>query len=83
MCDGNIYDKRGEAGPVLGTVIELESQPCAVVRVEKSIIVACMAKVVHSFHIGKTVLAFGKVNSRGSPVQRVRIFRVPRCYRAE
>ena len=79
--DGNIYTIKGGAKPatVLGTVIELESQPCAVVRVEKSIIVACMDKVVHSFHIkGKkqysTYLPGKVTNLEAVQVQRVRIF---------
>jgi hypothetical protein len=32
-------------------VIELESQPCGLVRTAKNIVVACMNNVVHNFHV--------------------------------
>jgi hypothetical protein len=39
-----------QKGKVMGTVIELETQPCGVVIIDKSIIVGCMDNVLHSFH---------------------------------
>jgi Bardet-Biedl syndrome 1 protein len=35
---------------VLGTVIELETQPCGLVLLEKSLLVGCMDQIIHSFH---------------------------------
>ena len=32
-----------------GFVIELEAQPCGIVRIDKSIIVGCMGNVCHSY----------------------------------
>eukprot|EP00741_Cyanophora_paradoxa_P005276 tig00000865_g5115.t1 len=47
--DGNLYTIKN--GEVTGTVIELESQPCGLVRTYKSIVVGCMGGVMHSYHI--------------------------------
>jgi len=47
--DGNVYTIKN--GEVARQCIELETQPCGLVRLEKSIIVACMDNAVHSFHI--------------------------------
>eukprot|EP00276_Gloeochaete_wittrockiana_P008473 CAMPEP_0184664068 /NCGR_PEP_ID=MMETSP0308-20130426/51076_1 /TAXON_ID=38269 /ORGANISM="Gloeochaete witrockiana, Strain SAG 46.84" /LENGTH=592 /DNA_ID=CAMNT_0027107225 /DNA_START=108 /DNA_END=1886 /DNA_ORIENTATION=+ len=47
--DGKLYTIKN--GEVTGTVIELESQPCGLVRTYKSIVVGCMGNVIHSFHI--------------------------------
>jgi len=46
--NGNIYQIK--KGKILGSVIELESQPCGLVLFEKSIVVGCMDQVIHSFH---------------------------------
>jgi len=46
--NGNIYTIK--KGKVIGTVIELETQPCGLVVVDKNILVGCMDNVVHSFH---------------------------------
>eukprot|EP01059_Diplonema_ambulator_P035719 TRINITY_DN8532_c0_g1_i5.p1 TRINITY_DN8532_c0_g1~~TRINITY_DN8532_c0_g1_i5.p1 ORF type:complete len:594 (+),score=182.29 TRINITY_DN8532_c0_g1_i5:184-1965(+) len=47
--NANIYTiKNGEP---LGVSIELESQPCGMVRVDKSIIVGTMANVMHAYHV--------------------------------
>eukprot|EP00735_Rhodelphis_limneticus_P001522 TRINITY_DN12154_c0_g1::TRINITY_DN12154_c0_g1_i1::g.26505::m.26505 TRINITY_DN12154_c0_g1::TRINITY_DN12154_c0_g1_i1::g.26505 ORF type:complete len:585 (-),score=107.23,sp/Q3V3N7/BBS1_MOUSE/40.00/1e-141,BBS1/PF14779.1/2.4e-77,BBS2_Mid/PF14783.1/4,BBS2_Mid/PF14783.1/91,BBS2_Mid/PF14783.1/2.8e+02,BBS2_Mid/PF14783.1/3.9,PHTB1_N/PF14727.1/1.2e+03,PHTB1_N/PF14727.1/1.6e+02,PHTB1_N/PF14727.1/3.2 TRINITY_DN12154_c0_g1_i1:527-2281(-) len=47
--DGKVYSIKN--GEVTGNVIELESQPCGLLRSGKCIIVACMGNVVHSFHL--------------------------------
>eukprot|EP00736_Rhodelphis_marinus_P010114 Rmarinus@m.24802 len=47
--DGNVYTIKN--GELTGNVIELESQPCGLVRIGKSIIVGCMSHVIHSFHL--------------------------------
>mmetsp|Transcript_36995 Transcript_36995/g.44743 ORF Transcript_36995/g.44743 Transcript_36995/m.44743 type:complete len:613 (+) Transcript_36995:397-2235(+) len=47
--DGNLYTVKN--AELTGMVIELESQPCGLVRTHKSIIVGCMNNVIHSFHI--------------------------------
>eukprot|EP00929_Paragymnodinium_shiwhaense_P120367 TRINITY_DN92299_c0_g1_i1.p1 TRINITY_DN92299_c0_g1~~TRINITY_DN92299_c0_g1_i1.p1 ORF type:complete len:598 (-),score=146.79 TRINITY_DN92299_c0_g1_i1:95-1888(-) len=46
--DGNIYTIKN--GQVLSTVIELETQPCGLVRYDKNIYVGCMDNVIHCFH---------------------------------
>jgi Bardet-Biedl syndrome 1 protein len=46
--NGNIYQIK--KGKVLGTVIELETQPCGLVLLEKSLLVGCMDQIIHSFH---------------------------------
>lgn len=46
--NGNIYTIK--KGKVIGTVIELETQPCGLVVVDKNILVGCMDNVIHSFH---------------------------------
>eukprot|EP01062_Namystynia_karyoxenos_P062724 TRINITY_DN55601_c0_g1_i1.p1 TRINITY_DN55601_c0_g1~~TRINITY_DN55601_c0_g1_i1.p1 ORF type:complete len:654 (+),score=207.43 TRINITY_DN55601_c0_g1_i1:92-1963(+) len=38
-------------GELTGTAIELESQPCGMVRVDKSVVIGTMANVLHSYHI--------------------------------
>jgi len=45
--DGNIHTVK-ETGPS-GAVIELESMPCGLVRLDKYIVVGCMSNVVHAF----------------------------------
>eukprot|EP00935_MAST-01C_sp_MAST-1C-sp1_P000776 g776.t1 len=47
--NGSVYTIKN--GEVAASVIELETQPCGLVRLDKSIIVPCMDSVVHSFHI--------------------------------
>lgn len=47
--NGNVYTIK--KGKVIGTVIELETQPCGLEMIDKSIIVGCMDNVIHSFHI--------------------------------
>lgn len=47
--NGNVYTIKN--GEVTGTVIELESLPCGLCRLEKAIIVPCMGNVVHSYHV--------------------------------
>mmetsp|Transcript_50681 Transcript_50681/g.99275 ORF Transcript_50681/g.99275 Transcript_50681/m.99275 type:complete len:589 (-) Transcript_50681:207-1973(-) len=47
--NGNVYTIK--KGKVVGTVIELETQPCGLELLDKSIIVGCMDNVIHSFHI--------------------------------
>lgn len=47
--NGNVYTIKN--GEVTGTVIELETLPCGLVRLERNIIVATMDNVLHSFHI--------------------------------
>uniref|UniRef100_A0A7S1IQI7 Bardet-Biedl syndrome 1 N-terminal domain-containing protein n=1 Tax=Eutreptiella gymnastica TaxID=73025 RepID=A0A7S1IQI7_9EUGL len=47
--NGNIYTVRD--GELTGVVIELESQPCGLCRVDKSIMVGTMANVMHSYHV--------------------------------
>jgi len=52
--DGNIYTVKN--GQVLSTVIELETQPVGLVRIDKNIHVGCMDNVIHCFHFkGKEV----------------------------
>jgi Bardet-Biedl syndrome 1 protein len=46
--NGNIYTIK--KGKVIGTVIELETQPCGLVVIDKTVLVGCMDNVVHSFH---------------------------------
>jgi Bardet-Biedl syndrome 1 protein len=46
--NGNIYQIK--KGKVQGTVIELETQPCGLVVIEKNILVGSMDNVIHSFH---------------------------------
>lgn len=46
--NGNIYSIK--KGKVIGTVIELETQPCGLVVADKNILIGCMDNVVHSFH---------------------------------
>ena len=46
--NGNIYQIK--KGKVLGTVIELETQPCGLVLLDKSLLVGCMDGIIHSFH---------------------------------
>jgi Bardet-Biedl syndrome 1 protein len=38
-------------GELLGTIIDVESYPCAMVRVDKSVVVATMANTIHSYHV--------------------------------
>jgi len=47
--DGHIYTIRNNE--LSGLVIELESQPCGLVRTAKNILVGCMNNVVHNFHV--------------------------------
>eukprot|EP00756_Hemistasia_phaeocysticola_P002698 Hpha_TRINITY_DN11831_c1_g1::TRINITY_DN11831_c1_g1_i1::g.2138::m.2138/K16746/BBS1; Bardet-Biedl syndrome 1 protein len=47
--NGAIYTIKN--GELLGSVIELESQPCGMVRVDKSIVVGTMSNVMHSHHV--------------------------------
>eukprot|EP01006_Ploeotia_vitrea_P050077 TRINITY_DN67408_c1_g1_i1.p1 TRINITY_DN67408_c1_g1~~TRINITY_DN67408_c1_g1_i1.p1 ORF type:complete len:609 (-),score=85.28 TRINITY_DN67408_c1_g1_i1:410-2236(-) len=47
--NGNIYNIKN--GDLQANVIELESQPCGLARVDKSIVVGTMSNVLHSFHI--------------------------------
>ena len=47
--DGRIYSVKN--GQVTGTVIEMESLPCGLARIDKTIYAACMAPVVHAFHL--------------------------------
>lgn len=47
--DGHIYTVKNNE--VSGLVIELESQPCGLVRTAKNILVGCMNNVVHNFHV--------------------------------
>lgn len=47
--DGNIYTIKN--GTVLGSVIELETQPVGLVRFDKNIYVGCMDNVIHCFHV--------------------------------
>jgi len=47
--DGNVYTVKG--GELTGTVIELESMPCCLVRLEKTVVVGCMSNAMHAFHI--------------------------------
>mmetsp|Transcript_16762 Transcript_16762/g.42090 ORF Transcript_16762/g.42090 Transcript_16762/m.42090 type:complete len:590 (-) Transcript_16762:163-1932(-) len=47
--DGNVYTVKN--GDVTGTVIELESLACGLLRIHKSIIIGCMTNVIHSYHI--------------------------------
>lgn len=47
--DGHVYSiKNGEQ---TGAAIELEAMPCGLVRIDKTILVACMSSVVNAFHI--------------------------------
>eukprot|EP00823_Brevimastigomonas_motovehiculus_P009048 TRINITY_DN8720_c0_g1_i1.p1 TRINITY_DN8720_c0_g1~~TRINITY_DN8720_c0_g1_i1.p1 ORF type:complete len:595 (-),score=112.36 TRINITY_DN8720_c0_g1_i1:290-2074(-) len=51
--NGNIYSIKRHK--VMGTVIELETQPVAMCLLEKSILVACIDQTIHNFHFkGKT-----------------------------
>jgi len=47
--NGHIYTVRD--GNLTGIIIELESQPCGLARVDKSIMVGTMANVLHSYHV--------------------------------
>jgi Bardet-Biedl syndrome 1 protein len=47
--NGNVYTVRD--GELTGIVIELESQPCGLARVDKSVMVGTMANVLHSYHV--------------------------------
>ena len=47
--NGHIYTIKNNE--VSGLVIELESQPCGLVRTAKNILVGCMNNVVHNFHV--------------------------------
>jgi len=47
--NGHLYTIKN--GELSGLVIELESQPCGLVRTSKNIVVACMNNVVHNFHV--------------------------------
>ena len=47
--DGNVYTIKN--GEVTGNVIELEAMPCALCRIDKSVLVGCMSNTVHAFHI--------------------------------
>ncbi|KAJ1632773.1 bardet-Biedl syndrome 1 family protein [Pavlovales sp. CCMP2436] len=47
--NGSVYTIKN--GELTGTAIELEAQPCGLVRVDKLIMVACMGSVVHAYHI--------------------------------
>lgn len=47
--NGSVYTIKN--GELTGMVIELEAQPCGLCRLDKSIVVACMGNVVHSYHI--------------------------------
>jgi len=47
--DGNLYTIKN--GEITGMAIELESQPCGLVRTNKNIIVGCMNNTIHSFHV--------------------------------
>lgn len=46
--NGNLYQIK--KGKLVATVIELESQPCGLVTIEKNILVGCMDNCIHSFH---------------------------------
>mmetsp|Transcript_31269 Transcript_31269/g.57226 ORF Transcript_31269/g.57226 Transcript_31269/m.57226 type:complete len:599 (+) Transcript_31269:68-1864(+) len=46
--DGRIYTIKN--GQVLSTVIELETHPVGLVRIDKNIYVGCMDNVIHCFH---------------------------------
>eukprot|EP00455_Lapot_gusevi_P029644 TRINITY_DN3175_c0_g1_i7.p1 TRINITY_DN3175_c0_g1~~TRINITY_DN3175_c0_g1_i7.p1 ORF type:complete len:595 (+),score=101.41 TRINITY_DN3175_c0_g1_i7:67-1851(+) len=46
--NGNIYTVKNHK--LLGGPIELETMPCGLVLVDKSLYVACMDNVIHSFH---------------------------------
>lgn len=47
--NGHIYTIKNDE--LSGLVIELESQPCGLVRTAKNILVGCMNNVVHNFHV--------------------------------
>lgn len=47
--DGKIYTVKN--GQVLSTVLELETQPVGLKRIDKSIFVACMDQQLHSYHV--------------------------------
>jgi len=47
--DGNVHTIK-DSGPS-GIVIELESMPCGLVRLDKSILVGCMSNVIHAFSL--------------------------------
>ena len=47
--DGNVYTIKN--GEVMGSVIQLETQLCGIVRVQKNILIGCVDKTIHSFHI--------------------------------
>jgi Bardet-Biedl syndrome 1 protein len=47
--DGNVYTIKN--GEVMGSVIQLETQLCGIVRVQKNILVGCVDNTIHSFHI--------------------------------
>ncbi|KAJ9460498.1 Bardet-Biedl syndrome 1 protein-like protein [Diplonema papillatum] len=47
--NGNIYTIKN--GELLGVAIELESQPCGMIRVDKSILVGTMGNVMHAYHV--------------------------------
>ena len=58
MCacrDGNVYTIKN--GEVTGNVIELEAMPCALCRIDKSVLVGCMSNTVHAFHISSASTA--------------------------
>ena len=45
--NGNIYTIKNSE--LTGIVIEMEAQPCAIARIDKSIIVATMGNTIHSY----------------------------------
>jgi Bardet-Biedl syndrome 1 protein len=47
--DGRVHTIK-DAGPS-GVVIELESMPCGIVRLEKAILVGCMSNTIHSYSL--------------------------------
>jgi Bardet-Biedl syndrome 1 protein len=46
--NGSIYTLKG--GEVSGVVIELDSQPCGLLRMDKSIVVGTMNNALHYYH---------------------------------
>jgi Bardet-Biedl syndrome 1 protein len=47
--DGKVHTIKGDG--LAGNVIELESLPCGLVRLEKAIVVGCMSNTVHGFSL--------------------------------
>jgi Bardet-Biedl syndrome 1 protein len=61
--NGSVYTLKG--GEVSGVVIELDSQPCGLLRIEKSLVIGTMNNTLHYYHTRVRLNCSSNSNFRG------------------